>query len=146
MKQWIYHKTRGNKQWVALFGLPKDRLIKSAASLKTENYERQEQTISEKVITPFRIATPVQQVIDGDQKLEQVKQPSNWVKLINQHDKVKQIATKKVQNDPDHQSRMARLAKLFESDDEDDTVDKADDKLDHLAAQENMNKFMSKLD
>ena len=38
---------------------------------------------------------------------------------------------------------MARLAKLFESDDEDD---KADDKMDNLAVQENMSKFMNKLD
>ena len=43
---------------------------------------------------------------------------------------------------------MARLAKLFESDDSDNEqlLDKQDDTLDHMAAQENMSKFMSKLD
>lgn len=68
---------------------------------------------------------------------------SKWLSIINNEKKAADI---KIQNLQD--ARAARIAKLFEESDGDldSDEDGNEDKMDHLAAKENLNKFLVKLD
>ena len=68
---------------------------------------------------------------------------SNWLKALQKEStKKEQLGIK------DKDARIARLAQLFQETDDDDlkAMDNAEDKLDQMAANVNLDKFLAKVD